>query len=166
MTPRMAGRILVTALLLSPLSARAQSDGGFPFLEATVAQLQAEMASGRLTSEQLTRAYIERIHALDSGGPGVNSIMELNPDASGLSSMMELTPGPPESSAWIRSMYARVSCSDVRRPEAISACSCATVASRKGNPPSDWARAESGESSNAVTRIRPAMRGVMSFLLC
>src|SRR5882757_7985614 len=81
MTPRMAGRILVTALLLSPLSARAQSDGGFPFLEATVAQLQAEMASGRLTSEQLTRAYIERIHALDSGGPGVNSIMELNPDA-------------------------------------------------------------------------------------
>jgi len=39
------------------------------------------MASGRLTSEQLTRAYIERIHALDSSGPGVNSIMELNPDA-------------------------------------------------------------------------------------
>src|SRR5712671_6402622 len=66
--------------------------------------------------------------------------------ASGLSSMMELTPGPPESSAWIRSMYARVSCSDVRRPEAISACSCATVASRKGNPPYDWALAESGES--------------------
>ena len=81
MTPRMAGRILVTALLLSPLSARAQSDDGFPFLEATVAQLQAQMASGRLTSEQLTRAYIERIHALDSSGPGVNSIMELNPDA-------------------------------------------------------------------------------------
>jgi len=81
MTPRMAGRILVTALLLSPLSARAQSDDGFPFLEATVAQLQAQMASGRLTSEQLTRAYLERIHALDSSGPGVNSIMELNPDA-------------------------------------------------------------------------------------
>jgi amidase len=81
MTSRMARRILVTALLLSPLAARAQSDDGFPFLEATVAQLQAEMASGRLTSEQLTRAYIERIHALDSSGPGVNSIMELNPDA-------------------------------------------------------------------------------------
>src|SRR5258706_13177173 len=39
--------------------------------------------------------------------------------ASGFNSMMELTPGPLESSAWIRSMYARVSCSDVRRPEAI-----------------------------------------------
>jgi amidase len=81
MTSRMAGRILVIALLLSPLAARAEPDDGFPFLEATVAQLQAEMASGRLTSEQLTRAYIERIHALDSSGPGVNSIMELNPDA-------------------------------------------------------------------------------------
>ena len=81
MTSRMAGRILVTALLLSPLAARAESDDEFPFLEATVAQLQAEMASGRLTSERLTRAYIERIHALDSRGPGVNSVMELNPDA-------------------------------------------------------------------------------------
>jgi amidase len=77
----MARRILVTALLLSPLAARAEPEDGFPFREATVAQLQAEMAAGRLTSERLTRAYIDRIHALDSSGPGVNSIMELNPDA-------------------------------------------------------------------------------------
>jgi amidase len=77
----MAGRLLVTVLLLAPFAARADSDDKFPFLEATVAQLQAEMAAGRLSSEQLTRAYIERIHDLDSRGPGVNSIMELNPDA-------------------------------------------------------------------------------------
>ena len=81
MTSRMAGRILVTVLLLSPLAARAQSDDDFPFLEATVAQLQARMASGELTSVQLTRAYIERIHKLDSSANGVNSIIELNPDA-------------------------------------------------------------------------------------
>jgi amidase len=80
MTSRMAGRILVTALLLSPLAARAEDDD-FPFLEATVAQLQARMASGELTSVQLTRAYIERIHKLDSSANGVNSIMEINPDA-------------------------------------------------------------------------------------
>jgi Asp-tRNA(Asn)/Glu-tRNA(Gln) amidotransferase A subunit family amidase len=59
----MARRILVTALLLSPLAALAQPDDTFPFREATVAQLQAQMAAGRLTSEQLTRAYIDRIHA-------------------------------------------------------------------------------------------------------
>src|SRR5213082_2979830 len=81
MTSRMAGRILVTALLVSPLAALAQTGDGFPFLEATVAQLQAQMASGHLTSEHLTRAYIDRIHSLDSTGPGVNSVIELNPDA-------------------------------------------------------------------------------------
>jgi amidase len=81
MTSRMAGRILITALLLSPLAARAETDDDFPFLEASVAQLQAQMASGRLTSVQLTRAYIERIRKLDSSGPGVNSVIELNPDA-------------------------------------------------------------------------------------
>jgi amidase len=77
----MVGRILITALLLSPLAARAETDDDFPFLEASVAQLQAQMASGRLTSVQLTRAYIQRIHKLDSSGPGVNSVIELNPDA-------------------------------------------------------------------------------------
>src|SRR6202045_4759354 len=49
--------------------------------EATIAQLQAEMASGKLTSKDLTRGYIARILALDQGGPGVNAIIELNPDA-------------------------------------------------------------------------------------
>src|SRR5437764_269540 len=49
--------------------------------EATVAQLQADMASGKLTSEQLTREYLARIAALDQSGPGVNAVIELNPDA-------------------------------------------------------------------------------------
>ncbi|TLY58536.1 MAG: amidase [Gammaproteobacteria bacterium] len=39
------------------------------------------MAAGRLTSERLTLAYIERIGKLDSSGPGVNAVIELNPDA-------------------------------------------------------------------------------------
>ena len=85
MTPCMAGRILIMAVLLTPLAAHAGGNDKdrFPFLEATVAQLQAEMASGRLTSEQLTRAYIQRIAELDQGGPahGVNALIELNPDA-------------------------------------------------------------------------------------
>ncbi len=50
-------------------------------LEATVAQLEQQMASGRLTSEQLTRDYIARILAMDQNGPGVNSVIELNPNA-------------------------------------------------------------------------------------
>src|SRR5256884_4422656 len=49
--------------------------------EFTVAQLQAEMAGGRLTSVQLTQFYLDRIAALDQSGPNVNSVIELNPDA-------------------------------------------------------------------------------------
>jgi amidase len=49
--------------------------------EATVLQLQSEMASGRLTSEELTKEYIARIIALDQSDSGVNAVIELNPDA-------------------------------------------------------------------------------------
>src|SRR3982075_2198136 len=65
------------------LTVRADHDDGVPTRhnEATVAQLQAEMASGRLTSEELTKEYLARIAALDQSGPGVNSVIELNPDA-------------------------------------------------------------------------------------
>src|SRR5438105_3072609 len=49
--------------------------------EFTVAQLQAEMAGGRLTSVQLTQFYLDRIAALDQAGPNVNSVIELNLDA-------------------------------------------------------------------------------------
>jgi amidase len=86
MTSNIKGWILA-AVLLFPLvpQAQAPSDMGaqlhFPFAEATVAELQAAMSSGNLTSEQLTRAYIARIFALDQGGPGVNAVIELNPDA-------------------------------------------------------------------------------------
>jgi amidase len=49
--------------------------------EATIARLQAEMRAGTLTSLALTQEYIARIRALDQNGPGVNSVIELNPDA-------------------------------------------------------------------------------------
>ena len=87
MSSRVSGWIVAATLLL-PLGLSAESpssDSGdakhFRFSEATVAQLQAAMASGNLTSEELTRAYIRRIFELDQGGPGVNAVIELNPDA-------------------------------------------------------------------------------------
>jgi amidase len=73
--------LLPLGLVAQPTGTHANDDFKFPFGEATVAQLQAAMASGNLTSEQLTRAYIARIFALDQGGPGVNAVIELNPDA-------------------------------------------------------------------------------------
>jgi amidase len=49
--------------------------------EATIAELQAAMASGRESSVSLVHEYLERIHDLDRHGPKLNSIVELNPDA-------------------------------------------------------------------------------------
>ena len=93
MTPRMAGRFLLLAVLLAALTAQAdpKDKDDFPFLEATVAQLEAQMAAGTLTSEQLTQAYIQRIAKLDQAGPGlgVNAIIELNPDALAIARQMD-----------------------------------------------------------------------------
>jgi amidase len=74
-------RNLLLAALLVPTSAAAQNAVPTKHNEATVAQLQAEMASGMLSSEELTKEYIARILALDQSGPGVNAVIELNPDA-------------------------------------------------------------------------------------
>lgn len=49
--------------------------------DVTLAELQARMSDGRLTARRLTEMYLERIEALDRGGPALHSIIETNPDA-------------------------------------------------------------------------------------
>lgn len=75
--------LLIAVTAASSFPAQAVRENGIPtqYNEATVAQLQAAMASGKLTSVELTQFYLARIHALDVGHEGVNSIIELNPDA-------------------------------------------------------------------------------------
>jgi amidase len=75
--------VAVVLVMLAPFAVNADGSNrsSIRIEEATVAQLQSAMASGRLTSEALTRHYIGRILAFDQDGPGVNSVMELNPDA-------------------------------------------------------------------------------------
>ena len=53
----------------------------FPFAEATIDELQARMSAGGLTAEALTAAYLERIEQVDRGGPRLNAVIEINPDA-------------------------------------------------------------------------------------
>lgn len=80
--------LLVAVLLALPMAAadhasRNIESKDFPKAhnEWTVAQLEAAMAAGSLTSEALTQEYITRILAIDQNGPGVNAVIELNPDA-------------------------------------------------------------------------------------
>ena len=53
----------------------------FEFEEATIAQLQAAMEAGKLTSRRLTESYIRRIERIDLAGIQLNSVIEVNPDA-------------------------------------------------------------------------------------
>lgn len=55
--------------------------GPHDLIEVTIAELQARMASGRLTAQELVRLYEARIREIDQHGPKVNSVLELNPDA-------------------------------------------------------------------------------------
>ncbi len=50
-------------------------------IEVTIAELQARMASGKLTALELVHQYQARINSIDRNGPKVNSVLELNPDA-------------------------------------------------------------------------------------
>lgn len=73
---------VLLALLLAPLLASpAQPKHAFDVNEASISELQARMHDGRLDSQALTRAYLQRISRIDKAGPKLNSIIELNPDA-------------------------------------------------------------------------------------
>lgn len=53
----------------------------FVFNEITIAQLQEKMNSGAITSEEITKKYLERIDVIDKAGPKLNSVIEINTDA-------------------------------------------------------------------------------------
>ena len=72
----------VSGGLLLPGLAPGVSPAAPPELEdATIAELQAGMASGKYTSRSITVVYLQRIEALDKKGPGLRSVLETNPDA-------------------------------------------------------------------------------------
>ncbi len=68
------------ALLLA-VPACAASAAPLDLETATVAQLEAAMADGALTSEALVRAYLARIAAYDKQGPTINTVITLNDKA-------------------------------------------------------------------------------------
>ena len=53
----------------------------FELDEATIAELQAAMKSGKYSARSIAEKYLDRIKEIDKSGPAINSIIELNPDA-------------------------------------------------------------------------------------
>ena len=68
-------------LLFIAAAPRAQAPAAFPLEEATLSQLQEWMGAGRYTARQLAELYLQRIEAIDRGGPQLRSVIEMNPDA-------------------------------------------------------------------------------------
>jgi len=71
---------LFLPLLLSGFVA-ACGDTPSDFEEASITDLHDRMQRGELRAEQLVDWYLQRIEAIDHAGAGLNSIIEVNPDA-------------------------------------------------------------------------------------
>src|SRR5579884_2312022 len=57
--------------------------------ELTVAELAAGLVAGRFTCRGLAQHYLDRIAGLDKSGPGLNSVIELNPDAPAIADALD-----------------------------------------------------------------------------
>ena len=69
------------ALLMLAWGGVAEARVGEDLLYASIAEQQAAMAAGRLSSAKLLNAYLARIRRLDTHGPRLNSVLALDPVA-------------------------------------------------------------------------------------
>ncbi|MFQ5527586.1 MAG: amidase [Thermoanaerobaculia bacterium] len=70
----------------SPVSAAGRD---FELEEWTVAELQAAMEEGRLSSRDIVTRYRERIEAIDHAGPELRSVLTVNPDADRIAAALD-----------------------------------------------------------------------------
>jgi len=77
---RISGAALAT-IGTSGRIVHAQAGDSFDVVEKSMTQLQAAMAAGQVTSEQLVSLYAARIKAYDQAGPRLNSVILVNPRA-------------------------------------------------------------------------------------
>ena len=77
-TTALSSAALLSGGLTSLIQRSASAAGGFDFIEKSIPELQDAMASGQITSRELTHGYIRRIQSLN---PLLHSVIELNPNA-------------------------------------------------------------------------------------
>ena len=77
----MISRAALALILAAAVQASAPAPAPFPLEEATAAQLQEWMTSGRYTARQIAAMYLNRIDAIDRNGPSLHAVIEVNPDA-------------------------------------------------------------------------------------
>jgi amidase len=85
-TTALSSAALLTGGITSLLRHSAFAAGGFDFIEKSIPELQAAMASGQLNSRELTLGYIRRIQSLN---PLLHSVIELNPNAIAIATQLD-----------------------------------------------------------------------------
>jgi len=77
----MSMRHLLPAVLLAAALPTLASARDVAVEERTAEQLQAEMTAGRASAEDIARAYLRRIAAMDRRGPTLRAVIAVNPRA-------------------------------------------------------------------------------------
>src|SRR5882724_165715 len=85
-TTALSSAALLSGGITSLLRQSASAAGGFDFVEKSILELQDAMASGQLTSRDLTHDYIRRIQSLN---PLLHSVIELNPNAIAIATQLD-----------------------------------------------------------------------------
>jgi amidase len=80
-----------TAALLAPVQAQSAepAPAALSLEEATLDELRRGLESGRWTSRDLVARYLARIGAMDSAGPRLGAVIEVNPDALALAEALD-----------------------------------------------------------------------------
>jgi amidase len=61
----------------------------FELEELTITELQRDLQSGKYSAHSLVETYVARIKAVDKEGPGLNSVIELNPEADAIATALD-----------------------------------------------------------------------------
>jgi amidase len=80
---RVAWTFFVGSLALAGAGHVSAAEGSATFAleEASISDLQHRMTAGEMTAHAIAQLYLDRIAAVDTAGPSLHAIIELNPDA-------------------------------------------------------------------------------------
>ena len=84
-----AGVLGGLAAVAAPTLAASLAPQSSELEEATIAQLQEWMRSGRRSAREIAEGYLERVEKIDRRGPSINSVIETNPDALSIAAALD-----------------------------------------------------------------------------
>ena len=86
-----SGAVTETALILTSkdTAKSAPHPDPFPLLETGITEMAAGLQSGRWTVKDLTQWYLHRIESIDSSGPSLGSVIEVNPEALAIAEVLD-----------------------------------------------------------------------------